>query len=214
MKQLIPIIFLIQFFICGCGTQQEFKKEIQYIIQHPNFKSTAVLISENGDTTYIPSPPPPPPAYYGTHNFILIGSDQVFFHNRNGPWYWCGTGVDYDKPEKLNLVPANFQQIKLSNLKSFLIDSVSNSEMNDGRKPFVKIAAPQDTIYNPGIKIILKHLKEIELRRFVIRNSTEEENCVINSIIEKKPFDPNTCDYKIGFGGIRFNPPVKSDSIK
>src|SRR5688572_6027929 len=159
MKYLFLIFIILKFSLLGCKPKQEIEQGIYYIIKHPNLKSKSVLVLDNGDTTYISTPPLPPPAYYGNYNFILLGTDQVFFHNRIGPWNWCGTGVDEERPEKLNLVPDNFQQIQPTDLDKFLNDSIKSDTLKNGRKTFVKIASPGDTINNPAFQIILDHLK-------------------------------------------------------
>ncbi|KAA9326062.1 hypothetical protein [Adhaeribacter soli] len=211
------ILSILVFTFLRCNSNKGEKQKFYYIIKHPDLEqpSEVETLEINGETVFISQPKPPRlfPFFYGNYNFILIGSNQIFYHNKRGPIYFCGTGVDFSRPERLDLTPEDFSQIKLSNLERFLRDSISTDTLKDGREAIVKIASPKDTIFNPALDVIVKHIKKKGLKRWQIINSTEEENCVINSITEKKPYNLANCDFKFGFGGVKFNPSIQSDSI-
>ena len=184
-------ILLLSLFLFNCSTKQENKNEIYYIIKHPKISVEEV---EEDD---MPPPPPPPITYYGNCNFILIDSSTIYFHRRKDN-RTCGFGIDDSKPPRILLTPDSLNVIKISRLKEFLRENVSELISKD-RHFFASISSPTDTIRNRAFKIITEFFKEKKMRFYIIRNWTEEEQFVIEAKIENKVYDPTNVKWTVGF---------------
>ena len=185
-KIFIILITLIQFY---CNTKQDDNKFIYYVIKNVNRN---------------PKLPSPPSIYYGNHNFILIDTSKIFYHNKY-VYYYCGTGVDFNKPPRLFLAPKSLTEIKIKDLQAFLSNNIPDN-MFRGCYVSSSISSPGDTIQNRGFKIIVDYFKIKKIGRYVIRNWTEEEQFVVTAKIKNIPYDPSKVEWKVGFD-IKFIPP-------
>ncbi len=173
-------------------TNQQKQNEIYYIIKH--------YTQTQNDTSYkdAPPPPPPPPAiFYCNHNFILVDTSRIFYHNKH-IFYSCRYNLEENKPPRIFLTPDSIIEINPNELLDFLTTIIPDS-IAVNEKIFAAISSPKDTIYNRSFKIIRDYFKSMGLRRHLIRNWTEEEQYVVTAKIEKKQYDANMIDWKVGF---------------
>ena len=134
----------------------------------------------------------------------MFDSSKIFYHNRY-IYYDCGTGVDFTKPPNILLTPNNLVEIKINDLQNFLLRNVSDT-MVQSQYVTASISSPSDTIRNKSYKIITNFFKDKKIRRYVIRNWTEEEHFVAMAKIQNKQYDPSKVDWRIGFD-TKFIPP-------
>lgn len=197
MKTLLAFISI--FVIFSCSSKKDIEDKVYYIIKHPN----KLLI----DSSDIPSPPPPPLMYYGQHNFILPDSSRIFYHD-NHVFYSCGNGVDFSKPPRLFLAPDSLTEINIDELNTFLKNHIPDT-LHNGRWISANISSRLDTIKNAAFKIITDYFKTKGLKRYGIRNWTEEENFSATAKLNKAPYNPKTADFITGFD-VQFVPPADS----
>jgi hypothetical protein len=187
MKLIILLLFSTIFFY-NCSNKSAKEDIIYGVVKHYNYHQK----SKNG----VPPPPPPPPGFYGHLNFILMDSSKVFCHKRDFiPMNCMG---DFDKPEKLSLTPDSLITINNNDLLVFLKKSISY-ETELGRGRVLSISSPMDTIRHRGFKIITDYLKANEIRRYVVRNWTEEEKHVSIAKNENKKYDSKKVKWLAGF---------------
>ena len=188
MKSIL--FYLICLLLFSCSSKHENKGTIYCVIKHPEKHKPA-------ETFNLPRPPE---IFYGNFNFILIDSSKVFYFGRNRIRELCGTGADRSKPEKMNLTPEEFKEVKTKDLPIFLkhlpIDQIKKYESPSG-----SISSSKDTIRNSAFKIIYDYFMSHGVKYFAIRNLTEEEQYVSQAKIENKKYDPDKIEWKTGFGG-------------
>ena len=155
------------------------------------------MVDELGDEHSPPPPPPPRAQYYGNFNFILLDSSVYYFYKKY-TYRFCGTGVDYTKPPRLNLMPSNLTKFDEKELRDFLTLNITDSISNDFHFSLT-ISSPTDTIRNEAFKVITDILKSKKFPRYYIRNWTEEEKFVTIAKIENKKYNADSVDWKIGF---------------
>ena len=131
--------------------------------------------------------------FYGEHNFILLNS-QIFYHKTN-KIRRCGFGIDYTKPPRLYITPDSLTEINFSELEWFLKTNIPDSLIN-GDFVSAIISSPTDTIRNPAFNIIKGYFVVKNLKHG-IRNSTEEENFVLNAKIKKEKYNPQNKNFKM-----------------
>ncbi len=197
MKTVLVLISIFIFF--SCSTKRDTDKEIYYII-----KNASRLLVDTGDNL---APTPLPTMFYGHHNFILADSIHVFYHD-NLVFYSCANGVDFSKPPRLFLTPDSLTEIKINDLNNFLKKSIPEASLN-GNLITANISSSSDTIFNFAFKIITDYFKSKNIKRYGIRNWTEEEKFVTTAKLNKTPYDPMTADFQTGFD-IKFVPPMDS----
>ncbi|MES2688872.1 MAG: hypothetical protein V4658_00625, partial [Bacteroidota bacterium] len=105
------LVFMLLMMGSGCGKPKE-SNAAYYVIGE---KDTA---RANG--------PSLPHFFYGDHNFILMDSATVFYHD-NKVVRFCGTGIDYTKPPALALWPDSLTEIKPEELHTFLEKTIPDS---------------------------------------------------------------------------------------
>ena len=199
----ILTLLTITFLLFGCSTRQDKVDEVYYVVKHP--------MTTTQDTGDVPPPPPPPTTYYGNFNFILLDSSTIYFHSRH-IYRFCGTGIDDTKPPRVFLTPDSLTKLNINDLPKFLTTVITDSIASD-RHFFASISSPTDTIKNRAFKIITDFFKSKNIRRYNIRNWTEEEQFVTTAKIENKKYNPDSVDWKIGFD-IIFNPPTDTTNAE
>lgn len=185
-------LFLIFFAVLlgGCTSKQS-NNTVYYVIKH-------FEIHPNKGKIKLEKLPPPPPPFYGDYSFVLLDTSKVFYHKK------C---VDFRGdcltihllPERINLTPDSLFEIRIEDLKQFLISSNENLSKK-GIMGFVSISSPSDTIRNRAYKILTDYYNQ-KLARYYIRNWTEEEQYVINAKMNNKPYNPDSIKWKVGFLG-------------
>lgn len=113
--------------------------------------------------------------------------------------------MDFTKPPNISLTPNNLAEIKINDLQNFLLRNISDT-MVQSQYVTASISSPSDTIRNISYKIITNFFKDKKIRRYVIRNWTEEEHFVTMAKIQNKQYDPSKVDWQIGFD-TKFIPP-------
>jgi hypothetical protein len=174
---------LVFIFLFGCTEKESKKDEIFFIIKHPGFNTQSVLDSARIKDPTVPPPPPPPPIlFYGYHNFILEEDGRVFYHTKNKG----DLNVEYRKeigsfsPPFINLLPGDFTEIQSDSLLQFLESTFTKSPENTNRY-FSSISSPVDTIRNAALLTITDYFKYVKLNRYVLRNTTAEENYALDA---------------------------------
>ncbi len=173
---------LIFTFLFGCTEKEAKKDEVFYIIKHPGFNAQSVLDSARIKDPTMP-PPPPPVLVYGYHNFILAEDHKIFYHDKYsqdliiGCW---GSGPSSNKPPYISLLPIDITEIQSDSLLQFLESTFTKSPENTNRY-FSSISSPVDTIRNAALLTITDYFKSVKLNRYVLRNTTAEENYALNS---------------------------------
>jgi hypothetical protein len=195
MKKNILTFITILFF--SCSTKTDKQDEIYFVIKHPD-----KTVKDTGD---IPPPPLPPMMFYGRHNFILADTNRIFYHD-NYAFYSCGTGIDFSKPPKLFLSTDSLIEIKIDVLNSFLQKNLPDSMVND-KWVTANISSHTDTIKSKSFKIITDYFKVKNIRRYGIRNWTEEEKFAVTAKIGNKFYDPKSSEFIIGLD-TKFIPPT------
>jgi hypothetical protein len=143
--------------------------------------------------------------FYGRHNFILADKNRVFYHDKY-VYYSCGTGIDFSKPPRLFLSADSLIEIKFDVLNSFLQKNLPDSMVND-KWVTANISSKTDTIKNKAFKILTDYFKVKNIRRYGIRNWTEEETFAVTAKINNISYDPKSADFVIGFD-TKFIPPT------
>lgn len=172
-----------------CKTKQDNNEHFYFVIKHPKINTKE---------------PSPPSIFYGDHNFILLDTDKVFYHDKFF-FYSCGTDIDFTKPPRIFLIPNSLTEIKIRDLQLFLLNNIRDT-MVQGRNVMASISSPNDTIRSKAFKIITDFFKAKKIGRYVIRNWTEEEQFVTTAKIQNKQYDPTKADWNIGFD-MEFSPP-------
>ena len=194
------IIFIATILICSCSTDQN-REVVYYIVKHPK-------IDKNNEEPPIDILRP----FYGNYNFVLPDNSRIFYHKKN-KHHWCGYGLDFDKPFKIELVPQDLKQIKTDDLNSFL-KSIPDSIISE-RHFYVSISSPVDTIRNSAFKTITDFLKSKNIKVYNVRNLTEEEKYVMTAKLEYKKYEPAKLEWTIGFGDTpHFDVPSESTKEK
>ena len=179
------ILILLTLLVIGCSTKTN-KDSIYFVIAKPI-----------ADTGYSDMPPPLPLMFYGIHNFLLVDSSRVFYHDSH-IFRKCGTGIDFSKPPRLFLTSDSITEINIADLQNFLVKQIPDSTYHN-KKFFGTIASQIDTIRNPAFKIIADYFESKSIKYYNVRLLTEEENNVINSKLNKTPYDPFSATFKNGF---------------
>lgn len=187
MKNILGLILIL--IVTNCSTKKDADEQVYYIIKHPD--------ELHPDTSNIPPPPGPPLMFYGHHNFILVDTSRIFYHD-NHVFYSCGNGVDFSKPPRLFLAPDSLTEISISDLPTFLKSNIPDTSRNYQRISAI-ISSFSDTIKNEGFKIITEYFKSKGLKRYGIRNWTEEETFAITAKMNNSSYDPKTASFRIGF---------------
>ena len=188
----LTLLIVMSFLSLNCSEKHQRNEVVFYVIKHPK--------KEVADTSFVPKPPPVLATYYGNINFILLDTAIIYYHRLfdNRDYYWCGTGRDFTKPPILSLTPDSLTEINITDLQSFLIKSIPDSTTRS-RHYFASISYPSDTIRNRGFKIITDYFKSQNIRRYNIRNWTEEEQYVTTAKIANKTYYPDSIEWKVGF---------------
>jgi hypothetical protein len=190
----IKLMLIVTILFNSCSRQKNEDNQIYYIIKHK-----IDVIEFSGDEHSPPPPPPPRAQYYGNSNFILLDSSIYYFYKKN-PIHFCGNGVDYTKPPKINLNPDNLRRINLDELSEFLtLTFAFTDSLTYDKHYFVTISSSTDTIKNSGFVIITDFLKSKNIQRYIIRSWTEEEKFVTQAKIQNKKYNVDSVDWKVGF---------------
>ena len=134
--------------------------------------------------------------FYGEHTFIIIDTTKIYYHNLSKN-YFCGTGIDFTKPPKLDLSPNNLKVVENNNLKSFL-DTISKNK-NNYSYLFGSISSPKDTIRSKAFKILIEYFKRNGIEKYNIRKWTEEEKFVSEAKYANKKYKSVNIKWIIGF---------------
>lgn len=181
------LILLGAILLISCSTKTDNKDSVYFVIKHPE----KIIHDE------IATLPPPSAGFYHRHNFILVDTSQVFYHNKY-IYYNCGTGIDFSKPPRLFLTADSLIEIKIEDLSLFLQNTIPDTIVN-GKLVTANISSQTDTIKNIAFKIITDHFSSKNIRRYTARNWTEEETFAVTSKINNSPYDPKKAEFIIGF---------------
>ena len=190
MRINLVILLLLAFF--SCKEKKHPKDEKVYLIIHRN--DSLIKAKEELPLKF----------FYGDYNFILANKQTVFFYRARWIRIACGTGKDFTKPGFLYLTPDSLKAISVDSLESFLKFNLNDYDV------LASIASPNDTIKNPAFPIITKYFQKNNIQRYAIRLLTEEEYYVSQAKLQKKPYNPDSINWEIGFDS-RLIPPVLTE---
>ncbi|WP_210465387.1 hypothetical protein [Rufibacter roseolus] len=194
MKRYITF-FLFALGLSTCGKAIKEEKVVYHIIKKP-------IVDSTGST-----PPPPPVLFYGHHNFIISNAGKTYYHGHNMQLWACGNGVDFSKPEFIGLKPTDLIVLADETIEDFVHETVQDTS-SIGKKVFVSISSPTDSIYNEHFETIHKVIKQKKLRYYTIRRTTEEELAVLEAKMNNRNYNSDSVNWKEGFGGVKFLPPT------
>ena len=200
MRLIIIASFFLIFISCDKKKVKIEKKYPVYIISKElrNYEELKERY-KNGirDSSTVPLPPPLRPKYfYGTDNFILDDSLNIYFYQQKNVFrgFMCGTGMEEEIerdsiPEFKELTPEKIVQIPLNSLEEFL-----KLNLKKGQRNIVKIASQKDTLnskaYYRLVDALDKHLDfENDRDVYVIYSTTQEEDTVLFYKKFKKDYD-------------------------
>jgi hypothetical protein len=171
------------------------------------------FITKRPEISHSTQPPPPGPlpiTFYGDLNFILVKTSRIFYHTKH-VYHSCVGEYNYDpKPPQINLSPNDLREIDIKNLPEFL-NTINDSILNNYF--FASISSSDDTVRNPGFKIIRDFFKSHNLNRYIIRKWTEEEQYVTVAKITNKQYDRNAIRWTVGFEE-EFVPSTSTETLK
>ncbi|MDL2311921.1 hypothetical protein LJC68_03475 [Bacteroidales bacterium OttesenSCG-928-B11] len=182
---LLILIFLFSFFSCNTNDKKN-ENEDFYVIKHKDYSKV--------DTDEISIMV----EYYFDYNIILLDSiSDIYYHKKR---WGCRTGREFNGnlPYFGFLQPKDFIKTEdLDNLKGrVLADMLSDSTETSHR---VGLICNKDTI---------RDKRYFELKKFFlsndigvsVRKTTEEENAILESIMERKEYEPYLIEWKNTFG--------------
>ncbi len=200
MKQLILILII---FPCFFSCSHDDNEKDYYVI-----KDLSNRINITNDSL-----PKVFPVFYGKHNFILINNSKIYYHHYD-PYPGCGTGVDYNKPPRLNLILGNLTEIELKDLEKFLMTSINKGSITE--KTIINISSTTDTIKNKALTILREYFAFNKEALLSIKRCTEEEEYVGFAKLKNIEYNASLIKWKIGFAQdikpdeiIKFLPPDK-----
>ncbi|GGK55966.1 hypothetical protein ACD591_14470 [Rufibacter glacialis] len=193
MKRYLTF-FLLVIGLSACDKATQEKKVVYHVIKKP-------IVDSTGST-----PPPPPTLFYGHHNFIVSSNGKTYYYYHNMHIWPCGNGIDFSRPEFLKLRPTDLVVLIDETVGNFANNIIQDTS-SIGKKVFVSISSPSDSIYNNQFEIIHNIIEQKKLRYYTIRKTTEEELAVLDAKINNKEYNSDSVDWKEGFGGIQFFPP-------
>ena len=156
------------------------------------------------------STPPPPTLFYGDYNFIVDNSSQqVFLHKKKHSWF-CGTGVDFTKPDFLYLAPEDFKLLTKKEIQNYFTDTLPN--LNN--RQAIVLASFQDSIkLKEPRKLVDSIFQSRKIQRFNIRMVTEEEKVILEHKKQHLPYAADSIPWSDNFSVLYFLP-KKGYSLK
>jgi hypothetical protein len=141
--------------------------------------------------------------YYSSFNFILEPSGKLFYHKKDSLMNCCDTGMDLNYPDYVGLTPKDL--VECSNRDfSRIVDSAKNFTTTD--KNSIQIAVYNDTVNVKRIQQLLSIMNDKSFSNFDIRKVTEEEQVVLTTKLNKKPYDFYNIRWKSRFSNMLFPP--------
>ena len=189
MKIKFEVIILLCTFLQSCVSvsQKKDTQEVLYVIPHHQTKTFAHKVNQDFSILF----------FYGQHNFILT-NNKIFYHPKH-IFFKSSEKVNFTLPPQLFLLPNDFSEIAMPDLQSFLNKNVLDTAAQ-GRSVYVSIVSPSDTIKNQSFNTLNDFFQSKKNLNYIIRNWTEEEQLSLSAKIFKKPYNPDTVQWKIGFG--------------
>jgi hypothetical protein len=142
--------------------------------------------------------------FYGTYNFILDTSGELYFHNKDSLLNCCSTGANYNYPDYIGLKPADMKIISDNDLEIFL-DSVIN--ISKKAEYSIQIAVFSDTIEHKTFFQLLEKIQDRKLEIYNVRLATEEETEVLKAKKQNRNYDFYKVKWKSSFSNMVFPPP-------
>lgn len=191
MKITLVLLLITLLLSCvACNFDNKQAKEVQpYVIS--KIDSTFQALWKTTTT------PPPHPLFYGDYNFIVDeSSDKVFLHKKKHLLRFCGTGVNFSKPDFINLSPEDFVPLTNQDVDKYLADTLTNL----GDRQTMVVASLQDTVKMKEAHSLIDYLLTArKIIRFNIRMVTEEEIIVLNHKKQNKPYSADSIQWSENF---------------
>ncbi|WP_239022867.1 hypothetical protein [Pontibacter mangrovi] len=197
----IPSILLLTTLLLSCMACSE--------PDYTQAKQTPPYIVSKIDSTFQAqwkgsSTPPPLPLFYGDYNFIVDNdSEQIYLHKKKQIFRFCGTGVDFTKPDFIALSPQDFVLLTHREIESYFADTLTN--LND--RQAVVLASLQDSIKMKEARTLIDSLFiSRKIKRFYIRRITEEEEVVLNHKKQNLPYSADSIKWSGNFSEPNYIP--------
>lgn len=195
------LFLMIIFGVISCEKKNDLKKNKYktYVISTERKKyEEALILGKNCDTCIVPLVHMP--IYlYGTENFILDDSSNVYYYQleRFYSAAGCGTGMEEEMkrdsiPVFKSLIPERIIQIPLSYIDDFIRLNLRRDERN-----LVKIASQKDTLDSDAYFKLIEALENnLEFRydndSYFVYRTTQEEDSVLHYKKYKKIYDTDS----------------------
>jgi hypothetical protein len=136
-----------------------------------------------------------PKYLYGTENFILDDSSNVYYYQLERYFSAVGCGTDMEKdsiPFFLDIKPESFIKLSISSIDDFV-----KQNMRSGERNLVKIASQNDTLNSKAYfklqEALNKYLNFREDRDiYLVYPTTQEEDTVLNYKKYKKNYESDS----------------------
>lgn len=206
MKQKLTILFIISSFYLTSCKKENIKKEYFVISKQDSIDKS---FNYEKDTNKIPPPPPPPVdlKWYSNVTFIMDSKNKVYIYqteskinhklNENAFEY------DLEYPNYIELKPEHlvtFESedfIKFIKVNNDIFELYSNLENRTNK--FFYIASECDTVKNTAAYELEKIFKNERRVNYMIRKTTEEENCVLKYKRSRKKYIPENIKWSTKF---------------
>ena len=192
---LLTMVFGMVFGMVSCEKKknvEEGKYPIHIISEYFRKNEELQKKAKDGDTLIIP-PPILPKYLYGSENFILDDSSNVYYYQRKFVIQFCGTGLEKDTiPVFENIQPEYLIKVPISSISEFVKLNIRKGERN-----LVKIASQKDTLNSEAYFKLLNALdNNLDFREdrdvYLAYRTTQEEDTVLYYKKHKEYYDSDS----------------------
>jgi hypothetical protein len=144
------------------------------------------------------------PFYYGDFNFILIDSNTFYFF-KHDEYIDCDFGFNAYRPPRLYLYPDSLITVQRKDLHEFLRKNII-PQLEKKNSSLIALSSNFDSI-NKNLQSPFDELtKTYDDVHLTIRKCTEEETAVAASKLMGTKYQPETINWKYGFGDVILEP--------
>ncbi|NDK57300.1 hypothetical protein [Pontibacter fetidus] len=188
MKTVPSLLMLFSCIACSKPDSIQTKETPPYVVSKIDSTLKAQWVGS--------SIPPPPKVFYTDYNFIVDNkSEQVFLHRKKFMLF-CGTGVDFTKPDFLYLTPEDFKLLSKDEIQSYFTDTLPN--LNNQQA--IVLASFQDSIKLKEVRTFIDSVFIARnIPRFNIRMVTEEERIVLEHKKQNLPYFADSIQWSDNF---------------
>ncbi|WP_026978814.1 hypothetical protein [Flavobacterium tegetincola] len=190
MNKYILIFLLLCFlFFESCSKKETVIDEVYIIKSKVKTLAKKHYNSKNGKEL---PPPPPYPGFYGLTNIIIDKQGEFYFYQRKYDFTWNCIPEENPNPDFINLKPVDLIKVPKNSIVDFLKENTSPAiKKNYG--PFI-IASQLDTLKTKEFINLMRYVnntKKSQIRIYLIRRTTQEENVVLQFKKSDSVYDPD-----------------------